>query len=114
MYSLFHHFFLPPLFVLSLAALYILKFPNQFFIFFRARVCQPLRRCHKGDKLCFGAVLYGAEPGFLCPHPIFMGRVSRVFMWDIVVVHQIFHFPRGDVQVLPKFAPAHKLLFSHI
>ncbi len=30
----FHHFsFLPPLFVLTLTALYVFEFPNQFFIF---------------------------------------------------------------------------------
>ena len=59
---LFHYFsFLPPLFVLTLTALYVLKFPNQFFIFFRARVRQPLRRCHKAYEFCLGAVLYSTE-----------------------------------------------------
>ena len=61
--TLFHHFsFLPPLFVLTLTALYILKFPNEFFVFFRARVRQPLRRGHKIYEFRFGAVLYTAEP----------------------------------------------------
>ena len=60
--TFFHHFsFLPPLFVLTLTALYILKFPNEFFVFFRARARQPLRRRHKADKFRFGAVLYRAE-----------------------------------------------------
>ena len=41
--TLFHHFpFLPPLFVLTLTALYVLEFPNEFLIFFRARMRQPL------------------------------------------------------------------------
>ena len=57
----------------------------------------------------------GFEPHrILCSHSVLMGRVSRVFVRDIVVVHQIFHFPRGDVQVLAKLAPAHKFFFSHI
>ena len=60
--TLFHHFpFLPPLFVLTLTALYILKFPNEFFVFSRARVRQPLRRGHKIYEFRFGAVLYSAE-----------------------------------------------------
>lgn len=60
--TLFHHFsFLPPLFVLTFSTLYVLEFPNQFFIFFRARVRQPLRRCHKVYEFRFGAVLYSAE-----------------------------------------------------
>lgn len=60
--TLFHHFsFLPPLFVLTLPALYIFEFPNEFFIFFRARMRKPLRRRHKADKFRFGAVLYSAE-----------------------------------------------------
>ena len=32
----------------------------------------------------------------------------------IINLDQIFHFPRGDVQVLAKLAPAHKFFFSHI
>ena len=42
--TLFHHFsFLPPLFVLTFTAPVVFEFPNQFLIFFRARVRQPLR-----------------------------------------------------------------------
>ena len=42
--TFFHHFsFLPPLFVLTLTAPVVFEFPNEFLIFFRARVCQPLR-----------------------------------------------------------------------
>ena len=42
--TFFHHFsFLPPLFVFTLSTLYIFEFPNEFFVFFRARVRQPLR-----------------------------------------------------------------------
>ena len=43
MYCLSSFSFLPPLFVLTLTALYVFEFPNEFFIFFRARVRQPLR-----------------------------------------------------------------------
>lgn len=42
--TFFHHFsFLPPLFVFTLSAPVVFEFPNQFFVFFRARVRQPLR-----------------------------------------------------------------------
>ena len=42
--TFFHHFsFLPPLFVFTFSTLYVFEFPNEFFVFFRARVRQPLR-----------------------------------------------------------------------
>ena len=41
--TLFHHFsFLPPLLVFTLTAPVVFEFPNEFFVFFRARVRQPL------------------------------------------------------------------------
>ena len=41
-----------------------------------------------------------------------MRGLTCILMWDIVVIHQIFHFACGNMQILSQFTSAH-IFFTH-
>lgn len=50
----------------------------------------------------------------LSENPVLMSSFPGILVGDVIVIHQVFHLPGGDVQVLAQFTACHVVFHSDL